>query len=511
MLRDHPDQSLVDYVTNGLKHGFSTGFRGALPRSASSNLKSSSEHSADVSKAIRTEVSRGHTAGPFNTPPLDDFHCSPLGAVPKKDGSARIILDLSSPRGSSVNEGIDNHTFTVKYCSIDDALDMVHSLGPSAFMAKADIKHAFRLCPVKPNEWHLLGYQWNGDFYYDMVLPFGSRSSPFIFNSFADLLCWILNEIALIRLIIHYLDDYFWCNASFEECLHDLDNLVDLFARLNVPLAPDKLFGPSKKIVFLGIQIDAELMIISLPEDKLSEILSMLECWSRRKKCTKRELLSLIGSLSFATKIIKCGRLFLRRLIDLSTTVYRNDHRISLNAEAQADISWWQEFLPSWNGKEKIHPPPITNFDIELATDASGLGIGASFGNKWFSRPLSDFDSLSWIRRDRFDINFWELFALTVAVLTWGAAWKDKQIIIYVDIITHVWLRGSTDKCMMRLVRKLFLFTAQNNINILLQHIPGHSNILADRLSRLQVSEFKSLLPSADHAGSSIPNTIWLL
>ena len=165
MLRDHPDQSLVDYVTNGLKHGFSTGFRGALPRSASSNLKSSSEHSADVSKAIRTEVSRGHTAGPFYTLPLEDFHCSPLGAVPKKDGSARIILDLSSPRGSSVNEGIDDHTFTVKYCSIDDALDMVHSLGPSAFMAKADIKHAFRLCPVKPNEWHLLGYQWNGGFY----------------------------------------------------------------------------------------------------------------------------------------------------------------------------------------------------------------------------------------------------------------------------------------------------------------------------------------------------------
>ena len=161
--------------------------------------------------------------------------------------------------------------------------------------------------------------------------------------------------------------------------------------------------------------------------------------------------------------------------------------------------------------RENSSTSPITNFDIELATDASGLGIGASFGNKWFSRPLSDFDSLSWIRRDRFDINFWELFALTVAVLTWGAAWKDKQIIIYVDIITHVWLRGSTDKCMMRLVRKLFLFTAKNNINILLQHIPGHSNILADRLSRLQVSEFKSLLPSADHAGSSIPNTIWLL
>ena len=159
LLQDHPDQELVSYVVNGLQFGFSTGFCGQLPHSASSNLKSSFEFFSDVSKAIHNEVERGHTAGPFAVPPLRDFHCSPLGAVPKKDGSARIILDLSSPRGSSVNEGIDNQSFTVKYCSIDDALDMVHSLGPSAFMAKADIKHAFRLCPVKPAEWHLLGYQ----------------------------------------------------------------------------------------------------------------------------------------------------------------------------------------------------------------------------------------------------------------------------------------------------------------------------------------------------------------
>ena len=224
----------------------------------------------------------------------------------------------------------------------------------------------------------------------------------------------------------------FWCNKTFEDCLRDLDNLVDLFARLNIPLAPEKLVGPAKILVFLGIEIDTELMVIRLPEDKLAEILHLLELWACRKKCTKRELLSLLGSLNFASRIIKCGRLFLRRLIDVSKTVSRYEHRISLNAESQADISWWMEFFPSWNGKEKIHPLPITNFDIELATDASGSGIGASFGNRWFSLPLSDF-KMPWIPRDKFDINFWELLALTVAVLTWGVAWKDKQIIIYVD------------------------------------------------------------------------------
>ena len=59
-------------------------------------------------------------------------------------------------------------------------------------MAKIDIKHAFRLCPVHPDDWPLLGFKWLGNYFFDVCLPFGSRSSPFIFNTFADALAWIL-------------------------------------------------------------------------------------------------------------------------------------------------------------------------------------------------------------------------------------------------------------------------------------------------------------------------------
>ena len=42
-------------------------------------------------------------------------------------------------------------------------------------------------------------------------------------------------------------------------------------------------------------------------------------------------------------------RLFLRRLIDLSTTARKLHHHITLNAEAHKDIQWWLDFLPTWN------------------------------------------------------------------------------------------------------------------------------------------------------------------
>ena len=192
-LTEHPNRRLVNYIVQGFKLGlFDIGFVGNILSTRPRNLLSSCRNQIPVSEAIKKELSRGHTSGPFPEPPFHPFHCSPLGAVPKKDGLFRIILDLSSPRGCSVNEGISREEFSVKYTSFDDAVALVRSLGQGAFMAKLDIKHAFRLCPVRPDQWGLLGYSWDDQFFVDTRLPFGSRSSPFIFNTFADLLLWIL-------------------------------------------------------------------------------------------------------------------------------------------------------------------------------------------------------------------------------------------------------------------------------------------------------------------------------
>ena len=96
----------------------------------------------------------------------------------------RLIL----PPWVSINDSILKEDFT----SFDDAVDLVHHLGKDCELGKMDIKHDFRLCPVSPFDWSLLGMFWNGAFYIDTRLPFGSRSSPYIFNTFADALAWII-------------------------------------------------------------------------------------------------------------------------------------------------------------------------------------------------------------------------------------------------------------------------------------------------------------------------------
>jgi hypothetical protein len=70
--------------------------------------------------------------------------------------------------------------------------------------------------------------------------------------------------------------------------------------------------------------------------------------------------LSLIGGLSFATKCIPAGRIFLRRLLDLAHSVKQLHHRVRLGPSFQADIDWWLTFLPTWNGSYSFLQPDCT-------------------------------------------------------------------------------------------------------------------------------------------------------
>ena len=161
-----------------------------------------------------------------------------------------------------------------------------------------------------------------------------------------------------------------------------LDNIIQAFQDLNIPLAEDKIEGPSTLLTYLGIVINSLRMTIEVPNEKLVETIHSLNKWYKRRTCTKRELKSLIGKLGHICKVVRPGRMFSRRLIDLSTTVERMHHHITLNSETRADINWWLEFLPQWKAVSMI-PAVLTirSTDLRLFSDACDIGFGATYRN----------------------------------------------------------------------------------------------------------------------------------
>lgn len=126
--------------------------------------------------ALAKEVSNGHIAAPFPSPLIPNLQCSPVGVVSKKDGTLRLIMDLSSSHGCSIHDYISKEDFTLHYTTFNQALSLIALPGKDALMAKVDIKHAFQLCSVCQEDHELLGIHWQGNFYINLCLPFGLRS-----------------------------------------------------------------------------------------------------------------------------------------------------------------------------------------------------------------------------------------------------------------------------------------------------------------------------------------------
>jgi len=117
---------------------------------------------------------------------------------------------------------------------------------------------------------------------------------------------------------------------------------------------------------------------------------------------------------------VKLGRIFLLQLIDLSTTVQALHHKIGILHEAQRDISWWQQFLVSWNGLSMVQEGAIEASSIQFFSDTSFAGMGGFFAGRWLSVPFTG-DVYA-------NITYLEMLAVKACVLTWGNTLANRQI-----------------------------------------------------------------------------------
>ena len=172
----------------------------------------------------------------------------------------------------------------------------------------------------------------------------------------------------------------------------------------------------------------------------------------KRKACRKRELLSLTGVLSHACKVVRAGRTFIKRLIDLSTVAKQLDHFVRLSSEARLDIGWWFQFSTDWNGIAIVRQRKQMRATATLILDVSrGWGCGAYWGSKWFMLPWSG-------PITECHITVKELIPIVLATALWGKEWQGQLVQVWCDnsAVVNIVNRGSLrEKQSMHLARCL--------------------------------------------------------
>lgn len=240
-------------------------------------------------------------------------------------------------------------------------------------MAKVDLKSAYRSVPISTKSQLVTGIRWEFPdktrYFYDCKLPFGSSLDPGIFHRLSQAVVRMMSRRGF-NCIVAYLDDFFICAPSREECASIMGTLIRLLRKLGFMINWKKVIDPTQSITFLGIEISSIDMQLCLPGDKQGQIKEELAKFKLRKRASKKQLQSLTGKLNWASSVVYGGRVFLRRLINAMNSLKHSSHKLRISQHMSQDLHWWHSFMVHFNGKslllDKVPVTPVYT-DAELA------------------------------------------------------------------------------------------------------------------------------------------------
>ena len=485
LLNDYHDQDLIEWMTYGfpISRSETTGD----PTPSDMNHMGANKYPQQVDEYFLKEVQMGSTMGPFKIPPfLNRIGISPISTRQKKDSmDRRVILDLSWPRGESVNDGIPKDQYcgesiSLKYPTVDTLTKRVYDLGKNCLLWKKDLKRAFRLIYLCPMEYSMIGMRWRNLFFFDKVMPMGLRSAAYVCQRITNAISFIHRNMGYWS--INYLDDFGSAEPA-EIAWNSYHAMGKILCSIGAKEAEQKSFPPCTRIEFLGNIVDSEKMTLEVTADRKTQLTEELKLWRSRKTATKRQMQSLIGKLSFITNCVRSGRIFLSRIIDNIRGLNRPKDRLIITSEFKDDVKWWLKFLPQFNGILLLWLHD-TDVSVYLEIDASLAGGGALCPvNRQFCRFKFDEFILNMTEH----ISQLEIFTLCVAVKIWARMFHGKLIRIKTDNQATMYAlnKGRTkDHFMLMCLHEIAWVTAKHCFMIKAEFVASVDNILPDILSR---------------------------
>ena len=474
-LQDYPDDRLIQYITFGFPLSIQS--RSQLHNTDVCNDHSALQYPNDIQKYLQKEIDLGAMLGPKNAVNHPEYHCSPLMSRPKEGDSRRVILDLSYPRGNSLNDKVskdcfEGNLFALKLPSIDIVVQDIIDTQNDPVIFKVDVARAFRNLPVDPADSLKFGLKVNNQYFLDKSVAFvwvhGTASYQLISNAIAYLM---RNQVRLHC----YIDDYVAVLPRVEADTV-FRKLCTLLNELGLPLNTAKLTPPTKKLTYLGINTDVNNGTLSIPQDKVGEIIE--ECTKVRDKkyLTKKAYQSLMGKLLYIQKCVRSAKVFIKRILALFR---KNSDKTRIYLDQ--DIAWFIKFLPTFNGITYFRTPEVDT-DQTLFLDASLTGLGGVWRRRLYATPVRQIPGFS------LTIVHLEMLNVVIALRLWGSQWRHMRISIFCDnySVVQVIRSGKTkDPFLALCIRNVWLLTAHNDIEIEVNHIPGIKNTIADTLSRI--------------------------
>ncbi|CAG2188437.1 unnamed protein product [Mytilus edulis] len=281
-----------------------------------------------------------------------------------------------------------------------------------------------------------------------------------------------------------YLDDSLIKELSPEKLYLNTDVVIRLLLSLGFLISWKKSdLIPSQDFIFLGEHYLTHQCIVRPPQEKFQNLCSKIHLFLSQKTVTARQFSQLLGLLNSLADVVPLGRLHIRPL-----QFYLHQHWLPatqdwefpvpiIHQELFPHLVWWTSQANVLRGQLLSSPVP----NQTLFTDASNLGWGAyleglSVSGVWTPDLLKE------------HINILEMKAVLLALSHFQSLLQNKSLVLATDnttVVAYLRNQGGTH-CyeLYLLAREILLLCNHLHLQIVVRHVPGKLNVLADALSR---------------------------
>ena len=406
-----------------------------------------------------------------------------LFLVPKPNNKRRPILDLSHL----------NQFLKVEKFKMETPETIRTSLLQGEWVTSVDFKDAYFHIPIQKQSRKYLRFQVQDQTYQFKALPFGLSTAPMEFTV-------ITKEVKLMAMhkgirIHQNLDNWLVRAKSPQACLRHTPMLVKICQDLGwlVNLEKSEL-EPKQVFNFVGYQFDLKSGRDRPTPDRWQSLQGKIQTLLLLPACPARQFMSLIGLLTATEKQVHLGRLHMRPI----QWHLKNNWRVPESLEKviplprslHPHLCWWLEESNVLQG-QPLHP---MRHALQIFTDASKEGWGAHL-NEFTARG-------SWsVPESKLHINYLELKAVLLALKEFQSLCVGKIVLVATDNTTVVAYinkeGGMRSGPLCALLWRILTWCSHRQVTLKARHIPGHLNVIADKLSRLgqTIQTEWSLLP----------------
>jgi hypothetical protein len=512
-LRDHPNRPFVDSLRVALTEGF-------WPWAKFSVAKYLTTHDLSVpmpdevrfAKFLREnrdrELEAGRFSPAFGNKLLPGMYAMPVHVIEQHEKFRAI--NNHSAGVYSLNSMIPVHERSVRLDGIRPLariiIDLRKRLGDDApiHVWKADVKGAFRNCPMHPYAQAWQATRVDNQFHIDRTMVFGNAASPRIW-------CTLYAASHGVENVLTYVDDNFSAEAAdqlefyapFQAHLPTTQvQLLKLWSDLGIPFEKSKQqFG--KVLTVIGFEVDTTSMIISMPlqarSDLCDAILDFVQTDRMEKRSSWRrklkEFQQLAGWINWALNVYPHLRPALARLYQKMAENPNPNKRIRVNEPLVRDLLWIRQRIRQSSGVFLMDSIAWDEPDADtvIYTDASlsGLGFWCAMGNEAY------YADLPWPVPEK-TIFFYEAFVVLCAIrYAIALPSKPKRLLIFSNNFNTVnmFASFSAKVAYYEILMEVSNLIRDSGTDLRVEHISGSDNLIADFLSRKNFDEVRKMFP----------------